>query len=275
MSSTRPDGQQITLTYDGAGRVSSRVLPTGTFSVSYDSVGQVQGVSAPSGANIANGYDGSLLTSTIVTGPVPGTITWTYDPDFRVTSQSVNSSHTITFSYDADSLLTGAGDLTLSRDPQNRLLMGTTLGNVADVISYNPFAEPTDYQATVNTLPVFHQSYVRDSLGRIIQKTETIDGTTNTYGYTYDTAGRLTEVKLNGVILSAYTYDPNGNRLSKTAPVGTLTGTYDAQDRLLTYNGNTYTYTANGELASKANSQSPNPISYSYDVLGNLLADLG
>lgn len=72
--------------------------------------------------------------------------------------------------------------------------------------------------------------------------------------------------------LASYTYDSNGNRLTKTSPSGTQSGTYDAQDRLLTYNGNTYTYTANGELASKANSQSPTPVSYSYDVLGNLLA---
>ena len=53
-------------------------------------------------------------------------------------------------------------------------------------------------------------------------------------------------------------------------------GTYDAQDRLLTLNiepgtlNTSYTYTANGELSSKTNAQSPNPNSYSYDALGNL-----
>jgi hypothetical protein len=33
--------------------------------------------------------------------------------------------------------------------------------------------------------------------------------------------------------------------------VGSGTATYDAQDRLLAYGGNTYTYSTNGELATK------------------------
>jgi RHS repeat-associated protein len=50
--------------------------------------------------------------------------------------------------------------------------------------------------------------------------------------------------------------------------VGSGTAAYDAQDRLLTYGGNTYTYSANGELATKTgNGQT---IHYSYDVSGNL-----
>jgi len=95
---------------------------------------------------------------------------------------------------------------------------------------------------------------------------------TDTYGYTYDLAGRLTEVKLNGLILATYAYDSNGNRLTKTGPSGTTAYTYDAQDRLLTYNGTTYSYTPNGELASKTSPQHPAPSTYQYDVLGNLLA---
>jgi RHS repeat-associated protein len=46
------------------------------------------------------------------------------------------------------------------------------------------------------------------------------------------------------------------------------TATYDAQDRLLAYGGNSYTYSANGELATKTgNGQT---IHYTYDVAGNL-----
>jgi len=46
--------------------------------------------------------------------------------------------------------------------------------------------------------------------------------------------------------------------------------TYDDQDRLLTYGGTTYTYTANGELATTTSGG--RVTSYSYDVLGNLLS---
>jgi YD repeat-containing protein len=98
--------------------------------------------------------------------------------------------------------------------------------------------------------------------------TETISGTTTTFDYTYDLAGRLKEVKTNGTITATYNYDSNGNRLSVVTPGGTTNGTYDAQDRLTAYGTTTYAYTTNGELQSKtAGAQTT---SYTYDVLGNL-----
>jgi RHS repeat-associated protein len=51
---------------------------------------------------------------------------------------------------------------------------------------------------------------------------------------------------------------------------GTFNGTYDDQDRLLSYGGNTYQYTANGEWKSKTNAEGTTV--YDYDVLGNLRA---
>ena len=51
---------------------------------------------------------------------------------------------------------------------------------------------------------------------------------------------------------------------------GTFIGTYDDQDRMLSYGGNTYQYTASGELKSKTNAEGTTV--YDYDVLGNLRA---
>ncbi|WP_348245998.1 RHS repeat domain-containing protein, partial [Salmonella enterica] len=87
-------------------------------------------------------------------------------------------------------------------------------------------------------------TYTYDSLGRIVQKTETLAGITTINQYAYDPAGRLTEVKQNGVTTATYGYDANGNR---TQVNGAPIATYDAQDRLLTYGANSYTYSANGE----------------------------
>ena len=49
----------------------------------------------------------------------------------------------------------------------------------------------------------------------------------------------------------------------------TLSGTYDDQDRLLSYGDTTYGYTANGELKSKT--QGGATTQYDYDVVGNLM----
>ncbi len=99
---------------------------------------------------------------------------------------------------------------------------------------------------------------------------KTINGTQTAYGYTYDQDGRLTDVTVNGSAYSHYGYDTNGNRTSYTGPSGSVSGTYDAQDRMLTYGNFSYTYTANGELASKTDSTTGQVTAYSYDVLGNL-----
>ena len=111
----------------------------------------------------------------------------------------------------------------------------------------------------------------RDKLGRILTKTETVNGETHTYSYVYDpNTDELTDVYRNGALVSHYDYDDNGNRVGYTGADGTFNGTYDDQDRMLSYGENTYQYTANGELKSKTNTAGTTV--YDYDVLGNLRA---
>src|SRR5207245_7758066 len=107
-------------------------------------------------------------------------------------------------------------------------------------------------------------------LGPIAQKVETIVGITDTCDYIYDLAGRLTDVTKNGSVVSHYTYDSNGNRLSHTDATGTVNGTYDAQDRLTQYGNLQYTYAANGDLVTKSNPTLGQTATFTYDVLGNL-----
>jgi RHS repeat-associated protein len=135
-------------------------------------------------------------------------------------------------------------------------------------LTYSGFGELATYAAARGGTGLYNVTYTRDNLGRISQLVETIGGVNTTYGYVYDSAGRLSSVTRNGAAFEAYTYDANGNRLTAAVNGVNATGTYDNQDRLLTYGGATYAYNANGDLVSKT--QGGQTTSYSYDELGNL-----
>jgi RHS repeat-associated protein len=270
ISVTRPDGRVVTAIYDGGGRLGAITDDLGSRTVSYDrSTGNVSSITGTDGGQLSYLYDGSLLTRATWSGIVAGTIGRTYDADFRVASLSINGGNTTSFRYDADGLLTQAGNLALSYDAQNALLTGTTQGVVATSTTYNAFAEPTGASAAANGTPLYTSQYTRDKLGRITQKIETIGGATDTYTYAYDARGRLTTVVKDGTTLSVYGYDATGNRTSWTGPAGTRTATYDSQDRLLQYGDLNYTYQPGGELATKT--QNGQSMSFTFDAFGNLL----
>jgi len=266
---TRPDGQTLDFIYDSAGRLKTLSAPHGDTGYAYDSAGRLQSLSAPGSIALSYNYDGSLLTNTSLTGPVTGSVSRSYDNDFRTQTLTVNGANTISLNYDNDSLLTGVGDLSLTRNAQNGQLTGTALGQINDNYSDNSFGETQSYQANVGAAPLIQWNYQRDNLGRISHREEIIQGITHIDDYAYDLAGRLIEVKQNGSVTASYGYDNNGNR---TDVNGQTIAHYDDQDRLSNYNGNTYSYTENGELKTKTvGADAAAPITaYDYDVFGNL-----
>ena len=260
---TRPDGQTIEVVYDSAGSLDTMTIARGILDYNYNpTTGNLASIDAPGNINLAYAFDGRLLVGQTWSGAITGTTTSTFDNDFRWKSTDVNGSSPIEFSYDDDGLLTKVGALILNdRDLQNGLLIRTTLDTITDSWHYNSFGEPDNYSVP----SLFNVSYQRDKLGRIKTKTETIGGVTDVYGYMYDSAGRLWTVTKNGTALSTYIYDSNGNRLSGPG----ATGTYDNQDRMLTYGGASYAYTANGELRTKTVGNQTT--TYQHDELGNLM----
>src|SRR5437867_4873731 len=192
---TRPDGQALSLGYDTGGRLSTLTLP-GNLVTNYAygaTTGTLSSITLPGGNSVSYTYDGSLLQQTTWAGTVAGSVSRVYDTNFRISSQSVNGANTIAFGYDNDSLLTSVGAETISRSAQNGLISGTSLGAVTDTRTYSTFGELGQYTANVSGAPVLDVQYTRDKLGRITQKVETIGGVTDTFVYTYDTAGRLTD----------------------------------------------------------------------------------
>lgn len=267
---TRPDGQEVSFNYNDKAQLTSMVIPRGAYSYGYNATtGQLDSITAPDGGTLSYDYDGFLPTGQTWAGDISGSVTQSYDNNFSISQRCVNASNCIDFSYDTDNLLTSAGSLSITRDPQRAgLVTDTALGNVSTAKGYNSFGELSTVDTDVNSADIYGVTYIRDKLGRIEQKTETVQGTTVTEIYGYDLVGRLETVTRNST-RTTYVYDSNGNRLSKTTGIDVESGTYDDQDRLTSYNGCDYEYTDNGELKTKTCGSEVTI--YDYDVLGNLL----
>ena len=272
VSATNPGGQKVEFFYDAGGRLVTVRYPGGEKSLSYDpKTGNLATASNASGT-LSYTFDGYLPVSETSSGQVPGKIQLRYNPNMRVAGITVNSGPEVTFTYDKDALVTKAGSLDVSRDSESGLVTGTTLSNTTDTRAYNTFGEIESYEALSGETKQLQAAYKYDSLGRVIEKIETVEGDSTTYTYSYDDADRLEEIRQNGNLVASYAYDENGNRLSLTTPDGTTEGSYDAQDRLISYGDNQYSYNPDGQLKTKTDTSTGESTSYTYDALGNLLS---
>jgi RHS repeat-associated protein len=272
----RPSGETIEFIYDGTQRVT--LLDTARDDLSFEYVPgahQLQFVSHwPDGygngvpETLAYSYDGFLPTATAWSGQITGVVAHTYDNDLRVVGQSVNGGADVSFGYDDDSLLTRAGPLVIVRSSEAGWIDTTSLGEVETSQTHNGFGEVETFEATVAGTPVFTTTYDRDRLGRISRRTETIGGGTSVFDYTYDQSGRLIRAERNAVLLGAYTYDANDNRLSYDGAFGPTAASYDDQDRLETYGGVDYTFDADGDLIART--EDGVQATYTYDAMGSL-----
>jgi RHS repeat-associated protein len=248
----RGAGDTVDVDYDGLGRPSSLRTHDGEITVSYHPTsGLPQQLSAPGGVTLAVAYDGDLMTGRTWSGPISGSVTTTYNQDFNRVTESVNGANGATWTYDNDGVVTAAGALTFTRHPATGIVTSATLGSAVSSFTQDSFAAPASITAAFSGNSLFSASYTRDALGRVATRTETIANVTTTFTFQYDSAGRLAEVLRNGVADEVYEYDANGNRTQKTGPSGVVLGTYDAQDRILSYGSTTYQHTLNGERKAK------------------------
>jgi RHS repeat-associated protein len=305
--------------YDADHRVTQFTRPSGTLeSYSYDPVSglptqqtttpvtpgtsQFQFVNDPVTGNLTSytqnspggtpflvsfSYQGPLLTHYQYSNRFNGSVGYSYDSLFRLSSRTVTlgtytgpapGSYIDTFGYDPDGLLTYTSEMTLTHDPVNGLLTATryqpsTGGNpISETLAYDSFGALISDQVTPATGAAYYTNFLtRDSLGRITGKTETVLGTTHVWAYQYDVSGRLIQVALDGGVSSSYTYDGNGNRLTKTTSSGTVTSTYDARDELVSAGTKSYSYDADGNLLQITDSATDLTNQYQFNSYDTLL----
>lgn len=262
---TRPDGHAVDFARNAAGRLTGLTAPGIAFGWQYDTAGRLS--EASSGAQtLTYGYDGPLTTHIEWEGLVEASIDHAYDDRLRHSGTTLDGV-TVPETWDRDGVLASVGDLTLEHDATNGLRTGSTVAGLSELLTVDGLGEVTAVDHSFQGNAVLAFGYVRDNRGRLIERTETREGVTTTFHFTWDANGRLAAVERDGVAVEQYAWDPNGNRTSSGLPA--VAATYDAQDRQLTHGNASFNWTVNGELESKTTAAGVTR--YGYDGLGRLV----
>ena len=229
---TYPAGTPVTFGYDANGKRTSMTDSLGSTTYSYDAINRLASYTDSSGMAVAYAYDanGNRISMTY---PGNKIVNYTFDAMNRMLTVKDWLNGITTSTYDA------AGNLTMVQNPN-----GTTArygfdnaGRLTSLTNSRP-----------DTTVISSYALTLDGVGNHLQsaQTEPLDPViaTQTGSYAYDTENRLTNT--NG---ATFTYDANGNMLTK----GVDTFAYDYENRL--------TQTIVGGTSN----------SYQYDGLGNRL----
>jgi RHS repeat-associated protein len=255
---------------------------------------------------IKNG-DGSFTrifrSGTIQAFNVTGQLTDIYDQNGNTTTLAYTGSDLATINDSTGRVLTftsSDGRISSVKDPANRISTFTYTGTLLTAVTdpagnswqYTYDSNNRMYSKTDPAGNISSNSY--DTTGRNTSNTDA-DGKTKTISYDSDTTSIITEkdgglwTKIYDPILNApieskdplgnntrFTYDNNGNMLTKTDPNGHITSyTYDISNNLLTETdplGKTTSYTYNnlGQVLTKTDPDN-HTTTNSYDSKGNLL----
>lgn len=117
----------------------------------------------------------------------------------------------------------------------------------------------------------------RDNSGRIKEKTETINGETIHFKYSYDPMGRLLTVHKNDTLIEEYSYEKDSRPYGLCSyEMNTLRGItgrtllYDDEDHLLTAGTVSYQHDLDGFLTIKTDGTEQT--TYNYSSRGELLS---
>ncbi len=264
-----PSGNAVDWLYNTQAQLAEIQTPEGNHTFAYDDVsGLLTQAISRDGQQVDYMYDGSFLKRATWGSLVTGSIAYRYNADHRV-SRTDYAGLTLDVTYDNDGLLTGVGDISLTRDGENGLLTGVSDGDFHVAYAHSSYGEVSSTTATHGS-SLYDVSYTYDALGRVSQKVETIGAETHTWDYEYDSVGQLITVKREGAVVESYAYDGVGNRIGMN---NTLTGRnlasedygYDADNKLLEAGATTYSYDPDGRLHQVTEGTSTTTYDYNTD----------
>jgi RHS repeat-associated protein len=269
LSISMPSGRQISNTYTNS-LLTEVQMPEGNIDVTYSCPSKISTLTRGA-QGISYGYNGSLLSSETMSGSLSQSLGYTYNNDFDVSAVTY-AGGIMNLTYDKDRLLKQAGVYAITRDAGNGLPTTVSDGTITIGRTFNTYGEQAS-QSFLAGSSGHSWSLTYDNTGRITGKTETMNSTTNTFTYAYDSLGRLRTVTLNNSVVEDYSYGNNGARISEMNVYKDITTSrslsYSNDDQVITAGGTSYVYDADGFLHTKT--QGSSATTYTYTSRGELL----
>jgi RHS repeat-associated protein len=249
-SKSYPDTTSVSYTYDLANHLTQVVDPTGTYAFTFDADGRLTQTStayafiAGKTFTVGYGYD-AAANRTSMTDPQNAPTAYAYDTLNRLSSLT-SPQGAFGFSYDA-----------LSRRTQL-----TRPNNVTTTYSYDPLSRLLSVLHKLGATTLDGASYTVDNAGNRTSKTDQLANVTTNYGY--DSTYQLLSAVQGANTTESYSYDPVGNRLTSAA--GSYA--YNGSNELTSSPTATFTYDNNGNTLTKVDSTGTT--SYAWDFENRL-----
>ena len=245
-----PDSTGVDYVYDLVGKIQQVNDPTGTYAFAYDNMGRLIGTTTSysflTGRSFTNAYTYDAASNrTGFTDPESGSTAYSYDTLNRLTTLAQPAAF-------------GTGSFGFSYDALSRRTQMTRPNSVTTNYTYDNLSRLLSVLHQLSGSTIDGASYTVDAAGNRTTKTNQAAGVTS--NYTYDAIYQLTQVMQGSNTTESYSYDPVGNRL---ASLGVSPYAYNAANELTSTPGVTYTYDSNGNILTKV--VGSNTTSYGWD----------
>ena len=205
--------------YKGQVGLHTDLVNNQTFSYTYDSAGRLLNVVGKSLGNMPNinftntfNEDGKLTAVNRKVGSTSLQMQYNYSDGGRLLNEVFNNGNTQHYTYDA-----------LGRVSEKTVKTSAGAGVLTNSYTFRAGAETDTTTAMIST------------------ETLSGNGWSNTYGYTYDANGNITEITKDGEVYATYTYDDLNQLTGAVIDGTTYAYTYDDGGNILSMQINGYT----------------------------------
>lgn len=276
---TNARGQTRSYTYDALGRITGYTSPEGNAQFTYDNNSNVL-TATDSNGTITREYD-ALNRVTKYTNTQGEIIQYEYDPVGNLVKMTYPDNTAVVYTYDANNNLKTVTDwanrvTTYTYDANDNLVGVVKPDGSVTVTQYDSAQRVVStVERTANGVVITGYEYTYDELGRIVTEISLADN--KKYEMEYDNLSRVTIRKETNLTMNEtkeenYSYDDSGNIISFVVSDTENTMVYDANNRLISYNGHEITYDSDGNMISGFIGN--DAISLMYDS-GNRLVNAG